>query len=324
MSEIEDKDSFQLTAPQWTRKHLLELEELTAEEIVTILDTAESFKEVSTRNIKKVPALRGKVMVNLFMEASTRTKTSFGLAARRLSADVIDFSPKTSSVSKGETLKDTARTIEAMGIDVVVIRHSAPGSPHFLSRVLKSSVLNAGDGAHEHPTQGLLDIFTIRQKLGRIKGLKVAIVGDILHSRVAHSDIWGLTKLGAEVTVVGPSTLIPPEIEKMGVKVANHIEDVLETSDVINLLRIQFERQETNFFPSTREYTRLFGIDGERAKKIKPDALIMHPGPINRGIEVSPEVADGPHSVILDQVTNGLAIRMAVLFLVTQTTAQDT
>jgi len=306
----------------WTHKHLLGLEELTADEITAILDTAESFKEVSTRSIKKVPALRGKVIVNLFMEASTRTKTSFGLAARRLSADVIDFSPGTSSVAKGETLKDTARTIEAMGIDVVVIRHSAPGSAHFLSRVLDASVINAGDGAHEHPTQGLLDIFTIRQRLGRIKGLHVAIVGDILHSRVARSDIWGLTKLGAEITVVGPSTLIPPFVQQMGVKVAHHIDDVLPTCDVINLLRIQFERQEKGFFPSIREYARLFGIDRERERQIKPQALIMHPGPVNRGIEVSPDVADGPHSVILDQVTNGLAVRMAVLFLVTQAAAR--
>lgn len=300
----------------WTRKHLLTLEELSAEEINLVLDTAQSFKEVSTREIKKVPALRGKVVVNMFVEPSTRTKTSFSLAAKRLSADTVDFSPSTSSLSKGETLKDTVRNIEAMGVDIVVVRHWAPGVPFMLSKVLKASVINAGDGAHEHPTQGLLDIFTMREIKGNVKGLKVVILGDITHSRVARSNIWGLTKLGAHVTVCGPATLIPPHIEDLGVKISNNVDEAIADADVINLLRIQMERQRANLFPSVREYSRIFGIDAERLKRTRKDVLIMHPGPINRGVEISPDVADGERSVILRQVTNGLAVRMAVLFLV--------
>ncbi len=300
----------------WTRKDLLGLEELSAAEINTILDTADSFKEVSTRSIKKVPALRGKVVVNLFMEPSTRTRTSFGLAAQRLSADRIDISASGSSAEKGETLKDTVRNIEAMGVDIVVIRHSAAGAPHMLAQILKASVINAGDGSHEHPTQGLLDIFTIRERKKTLKGLKVAIVGDIAHSRVARSNIWGLTKLGAEVIVVGPPTLIPKHVERLGVSVSYEIDSLLDKVDVINLLRIQLERQTGRLFPSIREYSQLFGINSERLKRAKPDVLIMAPGPINRGVEITPDVADGPHSVILQQVTNGLAIRMAVLYLV--------
>lgn len=300
----------------WKRKDLLGLEELSAHEINLILDTAESFKEVSTRNIKKVPVLRGKVVVTMFVEPSTRTRTSFSLAAKRLNADIVDFSASSSSLAKGETLKDTARNIEAMGVDIVVIRHWAPGAPHLLARTLKASVINAGDGVHEHPTQGLLDIFTMREKLGRIKGLKVAMVGDILHSRVARSNIWGLTKLGAEIIAVGPPTLIPEGIEELGVRVSYHLDEVLPEIDVINILRIQMERQQTNLFPSIREYARLFGINTERLKRAKKNVLIMHPGPINRGVEITPEVADSAHSVILRQVTNGLAVRMAVLYLV--------
>jgi len=300
----------------WARKDLLGLEELSAAEINTILDTAESLKEVSTRSIKKVPALRGKVVVNLFMEPSTRTRTSFGLAAQRLSADRIDISASGSSAEKGETLKDTARNIEAMGVDILVIRHSAAGAPHMLAKILKASVVNAGDGSHEHPTQGLLDIFTIRDRKKRIKGLRVAIVGDIAHSRVARSNIWGLKKLGAEVIVVGPPTLIPKDVERLGVSVSYDIDSLLDKVDVINLLRIQLERQTGRLFPSIREYSQLFGINSERLKKAKEDVLIMAPGPINRGVEITPDVADGPNSVILEQVTNGLAIRMAVLYLV--------
>lgn len=302
--------------PAWTRRHLLGLEELSGEEILAILDTAESFKEVSTRSIKKVPALRGKVVVLLFFEPSTRTATSFNLAAKRLSADVVSFSVPTSSVSKGETLNDTARNIEAMGVDIVVVRHSAPGAALQLSRILDASVVNAGDGSHEHPTQGLLDVFTIREAKGRIKGLKVAIVGDIQHSRVARSNIWGLKKLGAEVTVVGPATLIPRDIRQLGVEVSYDLDAVLPEMDVVNILRIQLERQGRSMFPSIREYAQLFGITGERLGRAKPDLLVLHPGPMNRGVEITPEVADGNHSVILRQVTNGLAVRMAVLYLV--------
>jgi aspartate carbamoyltransferase catalytic subunit len=300
----------------WHRKHLLTLEELTAEEIVHILDTAESFHEVSTRSIKKVPALRGKVVVNLFFEASTRTRISFGLAAKRLSADTIDFSRSGSSTIKGETFKDTSRNIEAMGIDIVVIRHAAPGAPKMLSECIDARVINAGDGPHEHPTQGLLDIFTMRKEKERIEGLRVLFVGDITHSRVARSNIWGLTKLGAEVAVVGPATLIPAQLRDLGVEIYYDLDEVIGEFDVINLLRIQLERQRENLFPSIREYSRLFGINGERMKRAKPDVLIMHPGPINRGVEITPEVADGVNSVILKQVANGLAVRMAVLYLV--------
>jgi aspartate carbamoyltransferase catalytic subunit len=300
----------------WSRRHLLGLEELTKDELLAILNTAQSFKEVSTRRIKKVPALRGKVVVILFFEPSTRTNLSFSLAAKRLSADVIGFSKDASSTEKGETLIDTAKNIEAMGIDIVVVRHSCAGAPKLLSEVLRASVINAGDGAHEHPTQGLLDIFTIREHKKKIEGLTVAIVGDIMHSRVARSNIWGLTKLGANVIVVGPKTLIPKEIEKMGVEVSYHLDEVIPRCDVINMLRIQLERQGKNLFPSIREYAELFGLTSDRLKKAKDDVLVMHPGPINRGVEITPDVADGKHSVILEQVTNGLAVRMAALYLV--------
>ena len=302
--------------PVWNRRHLLGLEELSAEELQAILDTAESFKEVSTRSVKKVPALRGKVVVLLFFEPSTRTSTSFNLAAKRLSADVVSFSVSTSSVSKGETLNDTAKNIEAMGVDIVVVRHSAPGAARQLSRILDASVVNAGDGSHEHPTQGLLDIFTIREAKGHIEGLKVAIVGDIQYSRVARSNIQGLTKLGAQVVVVGPATLIPPHIEELGVEVSYDLDAVLPDVDVVNILRIQLERQGRSMFPSIREYAALFGINQDRLDRAKPDLLVLHPGPMNRGVEITPDVADGNHSVILRQVTNGLAVRMAVLYLV--------
>ncbi|MDB5174936.1 MAG: aspartate carbamoyltransferase [Phycisphaerales bacterium] len=305
-------------APRWTRKHLLTLEELSAEEILFILDTAASFKEVSTRSIKKVPALRGRVMVNAFFEDSTRTRTSFTLAASRLSADILDFSEKGSSVSKGETLIDTARNIEAMGVDIIVIRHPAAGAATLLSRTVKCSVVNAGDGAHEHPTQGLLDLYTIRERFGKIAGLKVAIVGDIANSRVARSNLWGLTKLGAEVILVGPTTLVPRAFEKFGAKVVHDLDSVIGTVDVINMLRVQFERIKSSQFPSVREFTRFFGLTQERFQRCKENVFIMHPGPMNRGIEISSGIADGPQSGILQQVTNGLSVRMAVLYLVTQ------
>jgi aspartate carbamoyltransferase catalytic subunit len=299
----------------WNRKDLLGLRELSVDEINFILETADAFKQVGTREVKKVPALRGKTLVNFFVEPSTRTRTSFELAAHRLSADVINISATTSSLTKGETLKDTARNLEALHADILVLRHSSAGAPQFLARQLKSSVINAGDGAHEHPTQGLLDIFTIREKRGKIDNLHVVIVGDILFSRVARSNIFGLTKLGARVTLVGPSTLVPREFEKLGVTVSNQIDKVLPDADVVNLLRIQHERQRKEYFPGIGEYTTLFGLTKERAKSLKPDCLVMHPGPINRGVEIDSEVADGLQSVILDQVTNGLAVRMAVLYL---------
>src|ERR1700742_1119754 len=302
---------------RWTRKHLLGLEELSAEEITFILDTALSFKEVSTRSIKKVPALRGRVVVNAFFEDSTRTRMSFSLAAQRLSADLIDFSEKGSSVSKGETLIDTARNIEAMGVDIIVVRHAAAGAAEVLSRTVKCSIINAGDGAHEHPTQGLLDLYTIRERFGRIEGLKVAIVGDISNSRVARSNLWGLTKLGAKVILVGPATLLPRSFEQLGAKVVNNFDDVIGQVDVINMLRVQFERIRSSQFPSVREFTRLFGLTWYRFQRCKKDVFIMHPGPMNRGIEISSDIADGPQSGILSQVTNGLAVRMAVLYLVT-------
>ncbi len=299
----------------WNRKDLLGLRELSPEEINFILETADAFKQVGTREIKKVPALRGKTMVNFFVEPSTRTRTSFELAAHRLSADVINISATTSSLTKGETLKDTARNLEALHADILVLRHSSAGAPQFLAQRLKSSVINAGDGAHEHPTQGLLDIYTIRERRGKVDNLHIVIVGDILFSRVARSNIFGLTKLGARVTLVGPSTLVPREFEKLGVTVSYKIDDVLPTADVVNLLRIQHERQRKEYFPGIGEYTTLFGLTKERAKLLKPDCLVMHPGPINRGVEIDSEVADGLQSVILDQVTNGLAVRMAVLYL---------
>ena len=304
----------------WTRKHLVGLDELTVQEIVHILDTAESFREVSTRSIKKVPALRGKVVGLLFFEESTRTRMSFELAASRLSADTVLFTAKGSSVSKGETTLDTFRNIEAMGVDIFVIRHGQAGAPHMLARHVQASIVNAGDGQHEHPTQALLDVFTIRRRLGRLAGLKVAIVGDIAHSRVARSNIIALRKLGAEVVVVGPPTLVPSAIAAMGCEISHDLDQVLGEVDVINMLRIQFERFGGSLFPSVREYSRLYGMDGERLARCRKDVLIMHPGPINRGVEMTSEVADGPNSCILQQVANGLAIRMAVLYLVSQGT----
>jgi aspartate carbamoyltransferase catalytic subunit len=297
------------------RKHLLGLEDMSREEILLILDTARGFKDIFTRSVKKVPTLRGKTVVNLFFENSTRTRTSFEIAAKRLSADVINFAVSTSSVAKGETLVDTARTIEAMGADIIVMRHSASGAPHYLSRRVRSAVINAGDGTHEHPTQGLLDAYTIMDKKGRFEGLKVAIVGDIVHSRVARSNIWALTKLGAEVTVVGPRTLVPRSFARYGVRISHDLREGIGGADVINLLRIQLERQQANLFPSIREYRLLYQINEQRLEYAKPDVLIMHPGPINRGVEISQGVADGPHSAINEQVTNGVAVRMAVLYL---------
>ncbi|MBU0478743.1 aspartate carbamoyltransferase catalytic subunit [bacterium] len=301
---------------EWNRKDLLGLEDLTKEEIKLILDTTESFKEISTREIKKVPALRGKTIANLFFEPSTRTRISFELAEKRLSADVVNFSASTSSLSKGETFIDTAKNIEAMKIDCVVIRHSSSGASYMLSKKLNASVINAGDGTHEHPTQALLDMFTIREKKGGLEGLKVAIVGDIRHSRVARSNIWGMRKMGIDVRICGPKTLLPVDIEKTGAKVFYHIEHAIKHVDVIMALRIQKERQGQSYFPSIREYSKFYGLTSERLKYAKGDVLIMHPGPINRGVEIMPEVADGPYSVILEQVTNGLAVRMAVLYLV--------
>ncbi|MEY2501139.1 MAG: aspartate carbamoyltransferase catalytic subunit [Verrucomicrobiota bacterium] len=301
---------------RWHRKDLLGIRELSPEEITFILDTADAFKEVGTREIKKVPALRGKTLVNFFVEPSTRTRTSFEIAAIRLSADVINISASSSSLSKGETLKDTAKILEAYHADLIVLRHSSSGAPQFLAERLKSSIINAGDGAHEHPTQALLDVYTIRSRRGGIAGLHVVIIGDILFSRVARSNIFALLKLGARVTLVGPSTLVPREFEKLGVTVRHNLDAaLLETADVVNLLRIQHERQRKEYFPGIGEYIRLFGLTKERGQWLKPDCLIMHPGPINRGVEIDSELADGAQSVILEQVTNGLAIRMAVLYL---------
>jgi len=296
-------------------KDLLGLEYLDREEINLILETARPFKELFTRSVKKVPPLRGKTVVLLFYEPSTRTRISFELAAKRLSADVLNISASTSSVSKGESLIDTARTLEAMKADFVVIRHSMAGAPQILARTISASIVNAGDGTHEHPTQGLLDMFTIWEKKGKLSGLKVAIVGDILHSRVARSNIWGLNKMGAKVYVVGPATLIPPRIEQMGVKIFYDLDEIIDELDVINILRIQMERQKENLFPSLREYNEIFGITDERLKRAKEDLMVMHPGPMNRGIEISSSVADSSRSVITEQVTNGIAVRMAVLYL---------
>ncbi len=299
----------------WHRKDLLGIRELSAEEITFVLDNADAFKQVGTRDVKKVPALRGKTLVNFFVEPSTRTRTSFELAAIRLSADVINISASTSSLAKGETLKDTAKILEANHADIIVLRHSSAGAAQFLGERLSASVINAGDGAHEHPTQALLDLYTIREKKGSIAGLHVAIVGDILFSRVARSNIFGLLKLGARVTLVGPTTLVPRVFEQLGVAISDDIDAVLPTADVVNLLRIQHERQRKEYFPGLGEYIRLFGLTKARAKLLKPECLIMHPGPINRGVEIDSELADGVQSVILDQVTNGLAVRMAVLYL---------
>ncbi len=296
-------------------RHLLGLEGMPREDIRLILDTATSFREVLERPIKKVPTLQGKTIVNLFFESSTRTRISFELAERRLSADVVNFSADASSVRKGETLKDTARNIEAMKIDMVVIRHAAPGASLFLTNVIKSNVINAGDGAHEHPTQALLDMYTIRETLGKLDGVRVCIVGDISHSRVALSNIYGLKTMGAIVSVCGPKTLIPREIEKLGVDVYYTVDDAIKNADVLNVLRIQLERQDRTFFPSTREYHRYFGITKERLRNAAKRIVIMHPGPINRDVEISADVADGESSVILQQVLNGVAVRMAVLYL---------
>ncbi len=300
----------------WNRKHLLDIQSVTVEEILTVLDTARAFKAVGERAIKKVPALRGKTVVNLFVEPSTRTRISFELAAQRLTADVVNFSAEASSFKKGETLKDTARNLEALNADIIVIRHSASGAPHFLSRFLRSSVINAGDGAHEHPTQALLDAFTIREKKGKIEGLNVTILGDILYSRVARSNIWLLTKLGAHVTLCGPATLVPRVFERLGCRVTHKVDEAIADADIIHLLRIQHERQRKTMFPSIGEYTSLFGLTQARLARTKPEALIMHPGPINRGVEIDSQIADSSRSLILDQVTNGLAVRMAVLFLI--------
>jgi aspartate carbamoyltransferase catalytic subunit len=302
----------------WTRKDLLGLEDLSRAEIQFILDTVASFKEVSTREIKKVPALRGKTVVNLFYEPSTRTRVSFEVAAKRLSADVINIIADTSSVKKGETLIDTGKNIQALKADIIVIRHNCSGAALLLAKNVDISVVNAGDGRHEHPTQALLDIFTLQERFGRIEGLKVSIVGDIAHSRVARSNIWGLTKLGAQVSVCAPKMLIPPEIEKMGVRVSYDIDDTLQDADAVNVLRMQFERDEHNAFPKQLEYFKNFGITQERLSKLKKNIVVMHPGPLNRGIEIASDVADGANSVILQQVTNGIAVRMAVLYLVDQ------
>ena len=300
----------------WNRRHLLGLEELSAAEITLILDKAEVFKRAMADGERKFPLLTGKTCVNLFFENSTRTRNSFTLAARRLGADTLDFSASTSSLSKGETFIDTAKNIEAMGIDLVVVRHRTPGAPQLLAQNLACGVINAGDGPHEHPTQGLLDIMTIRQRKGRLAGLTVALVGDIAHSRTARSNIWGLKKLGAHVIVCGPSTLVSPRWEELGVEYSYSLDDILPRVDVLNLLRIQFERQNTRPFPSVREYAHLYAMNRERLAAAKPDVLILAPGPINRGVEVTPEVADGPHSAILEQVTNGVAVRMAVIWLI--------
>ncbi|MBI4652585.1 aspartate carbamoyltransferase catalytic subunit [Candidatus Desantisbacteria bacterium] len=305
------------------RKDLLSLEELSGEEINYILTLSESFKEVLSRPIKKVPTLRGKTLVNLFFEPSTRTRTSFEIAGKRLSADIINISGSTSSIVKGESLIDTGKTIEALNADIIVIRHSLPGAAHRLAHTINASVINAGDGSHEHPTQGLLDIFTIKENKKNFEGLNVCIVGDIRHSRVARSNIWGLTKLGANITIVAPPTLLPPGIEYLGkgIKIAYKLEDCIEDIDVLYILRIQLERQKGFFIPSIREYSRLFGINKNKLKRAKKDLIIMHPGPINREIEISSEIADSKHSLILDQVSNGIAVRMAILYLLAGGTA---
>ncbi|MFQ5824497.1 MAG: aspartate carbamoyltransferase catalytic subunit [bacterium] len=300
---------------KFNRKHLLGLEGLTKEEITFIIDTAESFKEVLTRPIPKVPTLRGKTVVNLFFEPSTRTRISFELAEKRLSADSVNFAASSSSVLKGETLRDTARNIEAMKIDMVVIRHSAAGAPHFLTQCVDASIINAGDGQHEHPTQGLLDLMTLRDKFKIIEGLKVAIVGDITHSRVARSNIYGLQAMGAEVALCGPATLIPVEVEQWETKIIYKVEEAIEWADVLNVLRIQLERQESGLFPSIREYHNLYGITRKRLEQAKKEITILHPGPINRGVEIESELADSEFSLILNQVTNGVAVRMGVLYL---------
>jgi aspartate carbamoyltransferase catalytic subunit len=304
-----------VTATAGLGKDLVGLEKLTADQVRLILDTAEPFKEVSERQIKKVPALRGKTIVNLFFEASTRTRISFEFAEKRLSADTVNVAAVGSSVSKGETLVDTARNLEAMRIDMVVIRHGSSGAAQFLGDRINSNVINAGDGKHEHPTQALLDMLTLRDHFKTLDGLKVAIIGDVLHSRVARSNIWGLTKLGASVAVCGPASLLPRGIEQMGVTVLRRVEDAMQWADALNVLRLQLERMTAGFIPSLREYNRVFGVTNERLKRAPKDLLILHPGPMNRGVEIDSDVADGEHSVILPQVTNGVAVRMAVLYL---------
>jgi aspartate carbamoyltransferase catalytic subunit len=302
-----------MTAP--LGKDLLGLEGLSAAQLNLILDTAEPLREISERTIKKVPTLRGATIVNLFFEASTRTRISFEFAEKRMSADTVNVASAGSSVSKGETLVDTARNLEAMKIDMVVIRHPSSGAARFLAERIESNVINAGDGTHEHPTQGLLDILTLRQRWGTVKGKKICICGDVLHSRVARSNIWGLQKLGAKVAVCGPRSLLPNAINEMGVQVFDRIEQAIEWADALNILRLQLERMQGGYIPSLREYNRVFGVTRERLDRGKRDILIMHPGPMNRGVEIDSDVADGPHSVILDQVTNGVAVRMAVLYL---------
>jgi aspartate carbamoyltransferase catalytic subunit len=297
-------------------KDILELQTMTVPEMQLILDTAREMKNIIDRDIKKVPTLRGKSIINLFFEPSTRTRTSFELAGKYLGADVVNITASASSVVKGESLRDTLLTVEAMGVDAIVMRHEAEGSSHFAARAVSPVIINAGDGQHEHPTQGLLDMFTIREKKGDIAGLKVAIIGDILHSRVARSNIWGLLKMGAEVRLAGPRTLLPREIEKLGVVVYDRVEPALDGADVINVLRIQRERQQKGLFPTSREYARIFGLNMKRLALARPDALVMHPGPMNRGLEISPEVAYSAQSVIAEQVKNGLAVRMAILYLV--------
>jgi aspartate carbamoyltransferase catalytic subunit len=303
---------------KFERKDILGIQDLSVDEINHILETAESFLEISTRTIKKVPTLRGKTVINLFYEASTRTRTSFEIAGKRLSADTINISSSTSSVVKGETLIDTARNLEAMNPDVIVIRHSAAGAPHLLASLVRQSIINAGDGAHEHPTQALLDMMTIKEHKGKIDGLKVAIIGDIEHSRVARSNIYGLSKMGANVVVAGPATMLPRDIEQMGVKAYSRLEDAIVHADVVMMLRVQLERQKQNIFPSLREYSQHFCLNRHNVKLAKKDVIVMHPGPINRGVEISPDIADDPScSVILDQVNKGVAVRMALLYLLT-------
>jgi aspartate carbamoyltransferase catalytic subunit len=298
------------------RKHLLGLEDLQREEILEILDTARSFRQVLDRPIKKVPALQGVTACNAFFEPSTRTRLSFELAEKRLTADTVNFASGGSSVAKGETLRDTVRNIEAMRVDIVVIRHGSAGAPHFLARNIDGHVINAGDGFHEHPTQGLLDMYTMLEEVGRLEGMKVTIVGDIAHSRVARSNLWGLKRAGAEVTLCGPTTLMPVEIEKTGVRVCNRLEEALEGAEVVNVLRLQLERMKSGYLPSLREYAQTWGIRRQHLALCAPGVRVMHPGPMNRGIEIATDLADGPESLILDQVTNGVAVRMAVLFLV--------
>ncbi len=302
---------------KWEKKDILGMKELSVDEIHFILDTADSFVEISTRDIKKVPTLRGKTVINFFIEASTRTRTSFEIAGKRLSADTINITASSSSLMKGESLIDTARNLEAMHPDIVVIRHSAAGAPHMIAKLIKQSVINAGDGAHEHPTQALLDMMTIRARKGGISGLKIVIIGDISHSRVARSNVYGLTKMGADVHVAGPATMLPRFMECLGATVHTDMEKAILDADVVMMLRVQTEREKLNIFPSLREYSSFYCLNRDRINRAKPDVLVMHPGPLNRGVEISPEVADGTNSVILEQVTYGVALRMALLYLLT-------